>query len=175
MTIQELGALGEFVGSIAVLITLIYLSVQVRQNTRHARAQMGHDGWISNADSETARMGGAAAEALAKADLDAKSLTDKDLKILDAHFRSILYHLGRVEHLNSLGLEIYSVEQTANAYIDQFNSLVGKAWWQSNIKLIRTFSSQVSVRIEALFDDPEASSRSESLKSFRDLIRNQPE
>jgi hypothetical protein len=34
MTIMELGALGELLGSIAVLATLVYLSVQVRQNTR---------------------------------------------------------------------------------------------------------------------------------------------
>ena len=33
-TIQDLGAIGEFVGSLAVLITLIYLSFQVRQSTR---------------------------------------------------------------------------------------------------------------------------------------------
>lgn len=34
MTIQELGALGELLGAIGVIATLIYLSVQVRQNTR---------------------------------------------------------------------------------------------------------------------------------------------
>jgi len=34
MSLLELGALGEFLGSIAVLATLIYLSVQIRQNTR---------------------------------------------------------------------------------------------------------------------------------------------
>ena len=34
MSIIELGALGEFLGSIAVLATLVYLSVQIRQNTR---------------------------------------------------------------------------------------------------------------------------------------------
>ena len=34
MTIAELGAIGEFVGSIAVLVTLIYLAVQIRQNTK---------------------------------------------------------------------------------------------------------------------------------------------
>lgn len=34
MTIIELGALGEFLGSIAVLATLVYLAVQIRQNTR---------------------------------------------------------------------------------------------------------------------------------------------
>lgn len=34
MNLVELGALGEFVGSIVVLITLVYLSIQVKQNTR---------------------------------------------------------------------------------------------------------------------------------------------
>jgi hypothetical protein len=34
MTILELGALGEFVGAIAVVVTLIYLAVQIRQNTQ---------------------------------------------------------------------------------------------------------------------------------------------
>ncbi len=34
MSTLELGALGEFLGSIAVLATLVYLSVQIRQNTR---------------------------------------------------------------------------------------------------------------------------------------------
>ena len=34
MTLQDLGSIGEFVGSIAVLITLVYLAVQIRQNTK---------------------------------------------------------------------------------------------------------------------------------------------
>ena len=34
MTVMELGALGEFVGAIAVVATLVYLAVQIRQNTR---------------------------------------------------------------------------------------------------------------------------------------------
>ena len=33
MTIVELGALGEFVSAVAVVVTLVYLAVQVRQNT----------------------------------------------------------------------------------------------------------------------------------------------
>lgn len=40
MTIAELGAIGELIGGAAVLATLIYLAVQLRQNTRsieHAR------------------------------------------------------------------------------------------------------------------------------------------
>ena len=38
MTIMELGALGEFVGAIAVVITLIYLTLQLRQNTNAVEA-----------------------------------------------------------------------------------------------------------------------------------------
>ena len=34
MTITELGALGEFIGAIGVVASLIYLAVQIRQNTQ---------------------------------------------------------------------------------------------------------------------------------------------
>ena len=40
LTIQDLGALGEFLGSIAVLATLIYLTLQTRQNTMAIGAQL---------------------------------------------------------------------------------------------------------------------------------------
>ena len=38
MTLIELGALGEFVGAIGVIATLVYLAVQIRQNTRSLEA-----------------------------------------------------------------------------------------------------------------------------------------
>ncbi len=34
LTIQDLGALGELLGSVAVLVTLVYLAMQTRLNTR---------------------------------------------------------------------------------------------------------------------------------------------
>jgi len=36
---QLLGNYGEFIGAIAVVVTLIYLSIQVRANTRSTRSQ----------------------------------------------------------------------------------------------------------------------------------------
>ena len=41
MSIQDWGAVGEIVGAIAVIITLIYLATQIRQNTRQMRSD-GH-------------------------------------------------------------------------------------------------------------------------------------
>ena len=38
MTLQDLGNVGEFVAAIATLVTLAYLALQIRQNTREAQA-----------------------------------------------------------------------------------------------------------------------------------------
>lgn len=39
MSISELGSIGEFLGSIVVMITLVYLAVQVRQNTAQQKRE----------------------------------------------------------------------------------------------------------------------------------------
>lgn len=38
MSIMELGALGEFIGSLGVIATLFYLAIQIRSNTRATKA-----------------------------------------------------------------------------------------------------------------------------------------
>ena len=38
MTLSDLGSLGEAIGGVAVLISLIYLAVQIRHNTKATRA-----------------------------------------------------------------------------------------------------------------------------------------
>lgn len=42
MTIQEWGALGELVGGIAIIISLIYVGFQIRQNTRATQMSAAH-------------------------------------------------------------------------------------------------------------------------------------
>lgn len=37
MTLQELGSLGEIIAALATIVTLIYLAVQIRQNTQSVR------------------------------------------------------------------------------------------------------------------------------------------
>ncbi len=48
MTIQDYGSIGEIVGAIATVATLLYLAVQIRTNTRAVRASTHHSnsqGW----------------------------------------------------------------------------------------------------------------------------------
>lgn len=49
--IEILGAIGEFVGAIAVVITLIYLSVQIRQSSKIAQAAAVEAGRTRRANS----------------------------------------------------------------------------------------------------------------------------
>ncbi len=52
MTLQNLGNLGEFIGAIAVVISLVYLAAQIRQNTRalhsSSYAQSAEQLWLVN-------------------------------------------------------------------------------------------------------------------------------
>ena len=54
MSIADLGSLGEFVSSVAVLFTLIFLTLQMRQNTRAVRTATAAEltsQWLTNATS----------------------------------------------------------------------------------------------------------------------------
>ena len=42
MTLQELGSAGEFAGAVAVFISLIYVAMQIRRNTRAVMASTEH-------------------------------------------------------------------------------------------------------------------------------------
>ena len=51
MTLADLGNIGEFVGSIAVVASLLFVGLQVRQNTNATRAtalQMNADYWLAH-------------------------------------------------------------------------------------------------------------------------------
>lgn len=43
MTLNELGSLGEFISGLAVVVTLVYLAIQIRHNTRSVRSSMHQD------------------------------------------------------------------------------------------------------------------------------------
>lgn len=63
MTLQDLGALGEVVGAVAVVLTLLYVAAQIRQNTRSLRSATSiavnqalaeiNGRWVANADGFT--------------------------------------------------------------------------------------------------------------------------
>lgn len=132
---------------------------------------MGHDGWISTASDIIAVMGGDAAGALARAELGGESLSDSDIEVVDAYFRAFVQHMARVEHTNSLNLHIYSNEETAHAFVHHFNSVAGKAWWESNSAHIELMAPAVGARVAELLKSPDCPSKVASLNEFRRLLK----
>ncbi len=87
MSIIELGALGEFLGSIGVIATLIYLAIQVRQNTHMTRANIRQ----ARSDSSLALYAlGATSEI---AEIRAKERRDEVLTDVEEE-RTFLWHIA---------------------------------------------------------------------------------
>ena len=94
MTLQDLGSIGEFIAAFATVVTLVYLAVQIRQNTQTVRAntqQAGSTAWSElvlkmasdPAMSEIYHQGRVSPESLSKEDARRFALT------LDAMFSQI--------------------------------------------------------------------------------------
>ena len=50
MNLQDLAAIGEFIGGTAVLVTLIYLAVELRNNTKTLRAEASNSSYAGWSD-----------------------------------------------------------------------------------------------------------------------------
>jgi hypothetical protein len=120
MSLEDLGNLGEFVGSIAVLATLIYLAIQIRQNTVATRIQIRQ----AIADSQFANINSRATDdrlpiIIAKVNANEELNPEEEQRLyfhLDAtlrQFENIYYHFnaGVLDEENWVSLR-YSLERT---------------------------------------------------------------
>ncbi len=145
MDMMELGALGELVGGIgsaiggvAVLVTLIYLSVQVRQNTRVLKAnarQVASEQIERFCDmiiqDERARRVWILASGIDLGQLaNPEQLSEDDLAILYAlMYRVANSQQTRFEMTRSGALESAQQAQTAAATALYASSRAGADWW----------------------------------------------
>ena len=104
---QILGSLGEFCGAIAVVVTLVYLARQVRQNTASVQAA-AYQTWLgSNMQLNLATMNQRFSESAAKGIYDSKQL-DSDSFFMFALWNhsafqllqatDYMYRLGAIDH-----------------------------------------------------------------------------
>ena len=105
MDIMELGAIGELVGGVAVIASLVYVGLQVRQNTGMVkmsamqsivRGGVEHNNRIAdNAD---------LADMLVRAVEDSDSLSNVDQIRLSSHIVTLYHHLDAAFHMHRSGL-----------------------------------------------------------------------
>ena len=92
MNWEAIGAIGEIVGAVAVVVTLFYLAQQIRQNTRMARAEMTKDLYLA---SRAAIMDVASSDRLAEVWADIRPFEDEQAARRHTFYQSFfrLYEL----------------------------------------------------------------------------------
>ena len=79
MTLSDLGNLGEFISSIAVVVSLIYVAIQIRQNSRETRLASQQRALEASRDMIARMATKEATELFAKGSAEPESLTAAEI------------------------------------------------------------------------------------------------
>jgi len=133
MTIEELGSIGELLAAVATLVTLIYLAVQVRQNTRALQSST-----FQNITGEMAKnvepisTNEDVAAIMVKGIPDPASLTPEERLRLASVFVATFRRLESVFVQNQLGsISDEMKEGFEFSIVNLLNTPFGREWWQS--------------------------------------------
>jgi hypothetical protein len=127
MTLEDLGNLGEFVGAIGVVTSLLYLAVQIRQNTRSVRASTHHASVVAG---NAVQLAFAEAEA-AKITLKAGRAYD-DLTLEERFQFSMLMRA------------FFSFEEDVHTQFRE--GLIDRAFWDARSRVLAEVLSQPGIR-----------------------------
>ena len=103
-TLQDLGSLGEFVGAIGVVVSLVYLARQMHQNTTSVRAA-SFNSMTENSIRllEHALRDGDFADFLHRAQEDPSTLSPGEVVRWDAYMTAVYRHFGNLVYQYRVG------------------------------------------------------------------------
>jgi hypothetical protein len=143
MSLEDLGNIGEFVAAVGVIVSLIYLAVQIRQNTQQVNVNTTavQQASFDQAIQCFSRFRGPMTQDQAVAELYLTGLRDPDA--LNAGERLRFRHL-----LMDLFLGYYSL------FLRVGDSVISREAWEANIPMVRTLLCYPGVATwwEALHD-----------------------
>jgi len=142
MTIMELGALGELLGAVGVIATLVYLSIQIRQNTRSLDAsqrlalaqtyQMRSDALQSMlVQAASSTIGGIICKATEAGYPD--NVAALDTLTVEERSRFRQWHIAQQAHWDNMHFQYQQGFLDEEYYQDEFVKRVQRLWpaWQA--------------------------------------------
>ncbi len=133
MNIQELGSIGELIAAIATVLTLVYLAIQVRQNTRALKAST-----FQSISSELGQNVKPVVETPDMAMIFAKGTSAPDELTAEERVKLEAMYLGMFRRLESVFVqtELGSIDRkyVAGAEMSLISIIgmpFGRDWWQS--------------------------------------------
>ena len=153
MTLSDLGNLGEFISAVAVVISLLYLAGQIRQNTRTVRASVHHASSLAWNTLNLACGSDAAASSLLLRGSDDYSQLDRDERFrYTLIMRSVMGTHNDVFHQFRERLISEEVWAAHCRVIAATLARPGaREWWERNRQLFsETFQQEISRLLAAV-------------------------
>ena len=117
--------------NIGVIVGIVFLALEIRQNSDLLRLQFINDDLLATAESETPMLGDAPAEVMMRSIYSPGEMTYADYRILDAYLTGKMELLVRRYRLGQEGiLEEDAWKTTGFAYSWFFGYELGRLWWK---------------------------------------------
>ena len=131
MTIQDWGAVGEIVGGVGVIASLLYLAVQIRQNSRMARnATTQHI--LGQSAQMNIQVAGDVSDALAKSGAGSTLAPDEEFRV-SSMFLAVFAAHWQVYYQHSKGMiegEIVEAYERRTLFMLERPDI--REWWRAN-------------------------------------------
>lgn len=92
----------QIVATLAIVVSIVLVLVELRQNREIATAQLISDEWAMEASLKVAMLGESPSLALAKSCSHPSELTREDIEILDNYVQAKLAQIGRERQISAL-------------------------------------------------------------------------
>ena len=136
MDIMELGAIGELVGGVAVIGSLIYVGLQVRQGTAQARVQATNDALANILHAFDPCYLPGNVEIFATGIDRYEELTGSELTIFRIMMYRAIHQFERIFSQYQAGSLDEDTYQTAFRALRDFKAMAGfRDWWRENNEL----------------------------------------
>ena len=154
MSIQDLGSIGELIASIGVIVSLVYLALQVRQNTASNKILATQNLVTANIDINRDIAGDRE-----RAELLQKSLHNGLSALTEAEQLQISTHMMALYHQFDLAYHQYNAGHMETAIWEKFeyempiwiSIPVGKEWFERDKdRLSKSFVQFLESKVEAL-------------------------
>ena len=130
MDLQQLANIAEIVGMLVIAITVIFLTLQIQQNTILVRAELNSnaaDSWI---DIDASKQSESFASTLAKSIENPQELTAAEILELDGYLFTYIDQIIRGRDLYNLGIFDRPLELLVRGSLpDFFGNKFARAWW----------------------------------------------
>ena len=162
----------QFAGNAGLIVGLILVGVQIRQNTEIAQMQMVHDSWLATEARHMMMIGENPSPVFAKAIYEPAALTEDDHIVLDHILKAHAMHVLKLARFKELGFELINPVESGSIggmayYLD---SVYGKAWWAENRDW---FDPEAAKAISAVLAARPTDSLQREIQEINNAIANQ--